>query len=388
MDIGVYTKLLTGGAAMGLDARGQDFLVVVAKATWSIPHPGQRPRPLEATPVCRADEFHGEPGLSGMRYGQDLARFKSRCDVIFDAYAHSPDGTPMRSWTCGWQVGHLRKQALVHGPRTWQSLLGIINLSEAEPVVRVPLHFGYAFGGTRKTVSLGQALGLSRDPDNPIFEASAANPSGLGWFGSKSVGQCAGQSVHQVEDPRKRISSPTSKNPPHAFGPLPPYSLQRRQYAGSCDSAWQQNVFPFLPEDFDERHHQVAPEDQQMPYLKGQEQVVLENLLPGTPRLSFQLPTLPSLAVQAMRKDGTSEQVPMVADTLFFETEPRRFSIVRRAAVRIRRHPSEFSFVGIGPPNSNWDQVAGTCTSCGGRSSAAAQKQHASNEEETTGEPV
>ncbi len=382
MDIAVYTHLIAGGAALAMDARGQDFLVLVAKATWAIPQPGQRPKPVAPMAVCRADAFHGEPGLSGLRYGNDLARFKPRCDLVFDAHAHTPDGKPMRSWTCGWQVGALSKQALVHGPRTWHSLLGMVQPSDSAAVTSVPLHFGMAFGGTRKfelgSQLVGHALGMGQNQAS--FEALAANPDGLGWFGPKSASLCGGQAAHQVEDPRKRVTSPTSSTPPHAFGPLAPHSLARRRYVGTYDEAWQRKVFPFLPEDFDEQHHQVAPDDQQMPYLQGHEPVVLENLLPNTPRLSFQLPTLAPLAVRVLRKDLSTEQVPMRADTLFFETEQRRFTVVRRAAVRIRRHPSEFSFVGIGPPEAQWDRIAGACTSCGGRSSPAAQKRQSNPE--------
>jgi len=43
----------------------------------------------------------------------------------------------------------------------------------------------------------------------------------------------------------------------------------RYKLAGTYDQKWLDDVFPFLPADFDERYYQAAPEDQQVPWLKG-----------------------------------------------------------------------------------------------------------------------
>jgi hypothetical protein len=60
--------------------------------------------------------------------------------------------------------------------------------------------------------------------------------------------------------------------------------------AGTYDNRWQQTRFPLLPDDFDDRHYQCAPVDQQPPrFLSGNEQVTLLNLTPQG-KLYFQLP--------------------------------------------------------------------------------------------------
>ena len=38
----------------------------------------------------------------------------------------------------------------------------------------------------------------------------------------------------------------------------------RLTYAGTYDQTWIDDVFPFLPADFDVRYYQAAPEDQQI----------------------------------------------------------------------------------------------------------------------------
>jgi len=38
------------------------------------------------------------------------------------------------------------------------------------------------------------------------------------------------------------------------------------QYSGTYDEAWQRDMAPLLPEDFDEQFFQRAPPDQQIPY--------------------------------------------------------------------------------------------------------------------------
>ena len=63
----------------------------------------------------------------------------------------------------------------------------------------------------------------------------------------------------------------------------------RYPYAGTYDQHWIDEVFPFLPADFDDRYYQAAPEDQWIDEPQGGEEVVLVNLTPEG-RTSFRLP--------------------------------------------------------------------------------------------------
>ncbi|MFD2425897.1 DUF2169 domain-containing protein [Ralstonia solanacearum] len=149
MEVVVGSERLAGGAITALDVSGREHLVLVAKATWSLPAPGERPRPLPPQPLAMADIFVGEPGQSAMLYGTDFARFKPRCDVLFNASAHAPSGQPVRELLVAWQVGSLKKGVHVVGPRMWRKRLGMVSLTKPEPFTQMPLHYGLAFGGSR-----------------------------------------------------------------------------------------------------------------------------------------------------------------------------------------------------------------------------------------------
>lgn len=149
MEVVVGSERLAGGVITALDVSGREHLVLVAKATWSLPAPGERPRPLLPQTLAMADIFVGEPGQSAMLYGTDFARFKPRCDVLFNASAHAPSGQPVQELLVAWQVGPLKKGVHVVGQRMWRKRLGLVSLTKPEPFTQMPLHYGLAFGGSR-----------------------------------------------------------------------------------------------------------------------------------------------------------------------------------------------------------------------------------------------
>lgn len=365
MDIVARSKYLSSDIAVALDVSGREYLVVAAKATWSIPKVGGRPRPLSPLPLEHADCYYGEPGLSALRYGSDFARVKPQCDVLFDAQAHSPTGRPITELTVGWQVGSLRKALKVWGPRTWRRTMGIASLSKPEPFTALPLHFGFAFGGARTYQSSrgGQTETLA--------ECLLENPAGIGFAGPNTLSQIDGAPAPCLEALDEPIVSPDAKRRPVALSAIGRHWAPRKDYAGTYDETWRKNVFPFLPEDFDERFHQCAPSDQQMPYPIGGEPVVLRNMMAGCPDVRFQLPPLDTVTVRILRTDYSSETHKAMVDTLFFEPDLQRFSAVWRIATPIRRRLQEFDTIAIGPVDPAWwaAKVAGHdgggCAGCG-----------------------
>ena len=363
MEVVVGSKRLAGGAIVALDVSGREHLVLVAKATWSIPAPGERPRPLLPQPLAMADVFVGEPGKSAMLYGTDYARFKPRCDVLFNATAHVPAGQPVTDLLVAWQVGTLKKGLRVVGPRTWRKRLGLVSLTKPEPFTQMPLHYGLAFGGSR-TYRKGHG-----DDAQTLTEAHLANPEGVGWFGRHTAGEvdeAPAPNLEALDDP---VTRPDGKHQPAAFSAVARHWEPRRQYAGTYDDAWQKNVFPFLPEDFDERFHQCAPEDQQMDYPKGGEPVTLRNLMAERDHVQFNLPAFDTVQFRALRKDYSTEMPQPLVDTLYFEPDEGRFSAVWRASVPIRRRLQEFSTVAIGPVDPAWWEAVqsgqdGECQGC------------------------
>ena len=363
MEVVVGSKRLAGGAIVALDVSGREHLVLVAKATWSIPGPGERPRPLPPQPLAMADVFVDEPGKSAMLYGTDYARFKPRCDVLFNASAHAPAGQPVQDLLVAWQVGPLKKGLRVVGPRTWRKRLGLVSLTKPEPFTQMPLHYGLAFGGSR-TYRKGRG-----DDAQTLTEAHLANPEGIGWFGKHTAGEvdeAAAPNLEAIDDP---IMRPDGKHQPAAFSAVARHWEPRKQYAGTYDEAWQKDVFPFLPEDFDERFHQCAPEDQQMDYPKGGEPVTLRNRMAERDYVQFNLPAFDTMQFRVLRKDYSTEMPQPVVDTLYFEPDEGRFSAVWRASVPIRRRLQEFSTVAIGPVDPAWWEAVqsgrdGECQGC------------------------
>lgn len=346
MEVVTGSALLRSEVFPAVDVRGQEHLVIIAKSTWSLPAPGQRARPIENAPFACADEHHGEPGLSALRRAHDMARFKPQCDIVFDACAHAPDGQPVSALAVQARVGDWSKRIKVWGQRTWKRVLMRYEPSQPEPFVRMPLHLGLAFGGTR---SYGQG-----SKQGELAEAYAANPVGIGWAGPHTIGQAGGQPMPCLEGFDDPVKHPDSQHRPVALSAIGANVPERARHAGTYDAAWRKNVFPFLPEDFDERFFQSAPPDQRIAYPKGGEEVELIHLLAGQPHLKFRLPALDQLQVRVLRKDYSIEVPAVHPDTLFFETEARHFSVVWRASVPIRRHIDEFDTIAVGPVDPAW----------------------------------
>lgn len=364
MELIVASKNLNAEVVPALDVDGREMLVVVIKATWRIPDEAQRPQPLPPLPLAQSDVYAGAPGESAMLYGSDLVRFKPRCDVVFNAHAHSPSGEPLKEMLVGWRIGSLEKGLRVVGTRTWRKSFGWLSLSEPEPFVTKPLHFGLAFGGTRNWTQ------KNGDSDETLCEALPTNPCGIGWAGKYTKDQMDGAPAPCLEAIDEEIRNVSGPYAPIAFSAIGRHWAPRKDYAGTYDEQWQREVFPFLPDDFDDRFYQCAPEDQQMDYPQGGEPVILKHMMAGRPDVRFNLPRLNQMKVRVLRTDYSTEEPTAVADTLYFEPDEGRFSIVWRASVPIRRRIQEFDTVAVGTVDPEWwnakaSGVASGCTGCG-----------------------
>ncbi|MDQ1812406.1 DUF2169 domain-containing protein [Massilia sp. CCM 9210] len=371
MDMMMTSRHLLADLTTSLDVAGREHLVIVVKASWQIPRSGARPRPIAPQPLEQGDVFFGDPGTSPMKYGSDLVRYKPRCDILFDAQAHAPAGAPVTELVAGFKVGTLQKGVKVIGPRKWRVRLGMASLTRPDPFVSMPLHYGFAFGGTR-TYQKG-----SGDKVQTLTETLAGNPVGQGWVGPKTGAELHDLPAPSLEALSDPVRSPTGKHRPAAFSAVARQWPVRRQYAGTYDAHWQQHTFPFLPEDFDEQFHQCAPADQQIPYPKGGEEVVLLNLMAGHEIVRFKLPALDKLQIRVLRKDYSVATPVPVVDTLYFEPDSERFTAVWRASVPVLRRIQEFDTVAIGPIDLQWwsNKILGVdgngCIGCDSRKEAA-----------------
>lgn len=343
------------------DKTGREHTVVIIKATYRIPANGKAPRPmLPPQPLTTEDSFAGEPGLSAPLYEVDFIRHKEKCDVLFNAQAHSPEGNSVTELHVTAKVAKMQKTLRVVGHRQWERKSPNV-VSKPEPFSVMPLTYDNAFGGVQYYRSGKDVL-----PD--IFEK---NPIGKGYLTKK--GEDVSQTLPNLEIINKPLALPIDNYEPIALSAVARNWIPRRLYAGTYDQRWKDECFPLLPDDFDERYFQCAPEDQQIDYPVGGEEIVLRNMMAGRAEVNFKLPRLDNIPVKVLTSDYQVISLPVVVDTLYFEPDETRFSIVWRASLPVTRRGQGIQTVAVGHVCSSWweARVAGSfgCTSCSGQTS-------------------
>ena len=137
-----------------------------------------------------------------------------------------------------------------------------------------------------------------------------------------------------------------------AFGSIGRGWPSRIRHAGTYDQDWIDNVFPFLPADFDTRYFQCAPEDQQIGAPEGGEPVVMINLTPDG-RREFALPSV-EVPVVFFRRRAERVETRGVLDTLLFEPDAERFSMVWRASLKLQCDIFEIPQAVVGRMSRAW----------------------------------
>jgi hypothetical protein len=333
---------MQAGYTMGMQPDGRELLVVVVKGTFGIPKGAEEPKLAEEQfPLVEADTFTGEPGLSAPIYESDYNPVKPRCDVLLRGSAYAPYGMPAERVSVSLRVGHMRKQFDVVGNRVWRSDIFGATATEPEPFTVMPISYDLAFGGVDN---------LNSDPSK--HEAYVSNPIGRGFYPKSKTEQIDGKPLPNTEEPGKPIVSPKGSYTPMGFGPIGRAWQPRPKYAGTYDQNWIDEVFPFLPADFDERYYQCAPLDQQIDYLRGDEEVMLLNLTPEG-QTAFRLPRL-EVPVTFYLRNYEEKEVDAVGDTLIIEPDLGRFMILWRASLPLRKNMFEVAQIVVGRMPRGW----------------------------------
>lgn len=326
---------------MGLDKTGREYLSLVVKGTFAFPDtPGQVAEPAEAQrPLVMADEPMGAPGFSATLWETDFAFRKARCDVVLQGAAYVPGGRPADRVRVGLKVGAWSKQFDVVGQREWRVLGPSVVATKPFPFTRQPFSYGTAFGGVDRL-----------DPDDPAPPAYADNPVGTGFADPRHQARLSGLPLPNTELPGQEVTSPYGAYRPMAFGPIGRGWPERLRYAGTYDQNWIDNIFPFLPADFDERYFQMAPADQQIEFPLAGTEVILGNLTTRG-REAFRLPET-RLPIKIWRGDAVCLDTQTLPDTVIFDPEARVVMLVWRVWVRMLKIITEFSEAWIGPPTA------------------------------------
>lgn len=287
-----------------LMGRDGEALAVLVKATFEVWEQQAELAPSgRQRPVRSADEPWGQPDVSSIRYPSDLCLHKPGTDVVVVASAHAPHGQPVPSFDASVKVGALERAVRVFGLRVWEGRGS--GLSSPKPTTGCAVRYDFAWGGSDFS-----------DPSAPVEEAR--NPVGRGVVRDRAA--LTHQEAPCIEDPFRLIGSADTAPEPGGLGAIGRHWMPRRQYLGTYDLAWQENLAPLLPQDFDDRANLCAtPGLTATTPLAGGETVGLLNLTPGGGAVSFALPRVRPV-VRCQREGQSPEEQRPFLDTVLIDT--------------------------------------------------------------------
>jgi hypothetical protein len=203
----------------------------------------------------------------------------------------------------------------VVGDRRWTA----DGMSAPGPFVEMPIVYERAFGGVD---------GKSADPER---DWEWRNPVGTGFVAARE--HATGVALPNIEYTDQLLRTWSDRPRPGGFGAVGGHWQPRVAFAGTYGDEWKKNRDPLLPEDFDDRFFQCAPEDQQAPaFLRGGEPVALYRLTPHED-VRFSLPKV-FLGFETLFLDGTSEvHKARRLHTVILEPDVPRVSLVWHTAL-------------------------------------------------------
>ncbi|APR75974.1 Hypothetical protein A7982_01321 [Minicystis rosea] len=271
-------------------------MVVIVRAKFSLRN-GEPPALPDGHPVLaqgslRGDVFRDDDDdqTGECLYASDFADWKPRADVLLRGTCHTPGKKRMTECPVRFAVGSWSKILRVVGHRVWMDGLLGPAMSDPVPFDRMPIDDRHAFGG----------------PGHP------QNPVGRGL---------ETRELPNVEHADDVLRSRSDRPSPAGFGPWSPNRPERRARIGKkYGEHYRKHRAPYYAEDFDWAYFNAAPLDQRIPYLRGDEELVFQNLHPS---IEVFRSRLPGLRIRAFAADpgGELREVAMVLDTLFADLD-------------------------------------------------------------------
>jgi len=277
-------------------------LTVIVKARFKLIHEDAM-KVWTPEPLRLEDQHLDDSPVRSLRAPSDLVPYRPRCDVLLTGFAHAPSAGPVleTSVRLGVQRGShelLNKSLRVLGDRKASS---DGQLGAPEPFTQMPLAYEHALRGD------SNPMGVRRGP-NIIDDAHPDQPAG--------------------------------------FGPISPFAAARKKLLSSAERRGLKEPIPELSPGFCWDYYQTAPADQQIPFLQGDETIVLEHLDSELPRIETKLPgataeafvtatTPPARACLGRTASGAWRAVKLVADTLFIDAPAKRGSVTWRVSLPI-----------------------------------------------------
>lgn len=307
------------------DRDGTEIWLVAVKATFELQADLSLKVADEQFPVLLGPLHRGDAASSSLLFDGDLPRTKVATDVVLRAQAHAPGGVAMGELDVGFAIAGRAKVLKVFGDRVWEGR----HATRPVPFVSMPIVYERAYGGVDRRAAAKTAAPAEPGTTPPCDER---NPVGQGF--SAHGDALDGRPLPNIEDPDHLIRHWSDRPSPVGFGPLCSHWLERRRFAGTYDQRWEQERLPLLPDDFDDRHYQCAPADQQhRGFLRGGEPVSLLNLTPGGGQVRFALPRM-FLGMETFFTHGARQvHAPPRLHTVILEPDERRVSLVWHSAL-------------------------------------------------------
>jgi hypothetical protein len=333
MQITANSTGMLAALAVTADKDARDYCVVVVKGTFVTNQSGTMRLAAEQAPFVYADEHHGDPESSSIRYESDFALFKPSTDVVVVGKAVAPHGQAKEELMVRLEIQGRHKDAVVMGERRWVEAAGGLVASRTLPFPEMPLTFERAFGGEDGSRGPGMAAAETR------------NLVGVGFHPYRSRKDTHGSPLPNIEDPQQRIKSHRDHPAPLGFGFVGRAWKPRSGFVGTYDQRWLDDVCPFLPSDFDHRYHQGAPPDQQFPHFRGGEVIRCVHMA-ERPVVQYTIPIVDVPVEFCFRDRDVS--VPSVLDTIVLEPHCDRAMLSWRARMVLGKKLDELQEIHVG----------------------------------------
>ncbi|WP_437832517.1 DUF2169 domain-containing protein [Sorangium sp. So ce1153] len=301
-------------------------VTVVVKATFALSADGDAAL-LAPEPIEREDRHHDEDPSRSLRAASETAPYLPGAGVVLTGHAHAPRGAPVAALSA--RLALFRDVPLLD--KTIHVFGDVAPGSDTPgPFQTMPLVYERARGG-------------SSFPWNPVGLSDASD-------GARA--DAPRPAVYSGRT-RPNLVNPVSPHRPAAFGPIAPHwPLRRRLFGGVEPRATRLSAQPGspgadpaaaasaesaqvleIPDDFDFRALDPAPFDQQIPFLQGDEWIVMDNLNAGRARVQTRLPSARARVrrhrVSAAGASGPQE-ISLSADMLLIDTDRQIASLVWR----------------------------------------------------------
>ncbi|MFO0588855.1 MAG: DUF2169 domain-containing protein [Polyangiaceae bacterium] len=292
-----------------LFSNGAPALTVVCKATFSL-RPGQSPLAPQQDEPNEDDTYWDDDSQRSLSAPSDLVPFKARGDVVLVGSAYAQQ--PVRSLVARLSVGTIDKSIEVCADRA----IGVDGvLREGMPFAKMRLRYERAAGG-----------------------AETWNPVGMRFDVADARGNVVLPNLQPVG---AQITRRGDGFGPIGFGPIAPAWRERSGKVHRATPGWTPYGWAArpLPDGFDASFFNVAPADQQLDALRGDEPILLEHLHAEHPRLQTRLADIAPRAT--VERPGQGPQpLAFVCDTMLIDTDRGVCHLVWRATVRLS-HPAE-----------------------------------------------